>query len=190
MSANIMIDLITQITASLEEEGITYAVTGSVASSIHGEPVTSIDIDIVTNMKLKQATRLADKLAPRMYADANMLRQAVVEHGMVNLYDTVTGFKIDISVLEDTKYHKVLMKRRIRIAHPRENVSFWVVSPEDVILMKLVWRQNSQSQKQWDNALGVARVQGNQLDWKYLHSWAARLGITDDLNRLAGEAGI
>jgi hypothetical protein len=158
MSTNPIIDLIAQVTASLEEEGITYAVTGSVASSIHGEPVTSIDLDIVTNMKPEQATRLANKVAPRIYADANMLRQAAVEHAMVNFYDAVTGFKIDISVLEDTPYHKEVMKRRIHITHPRENISFWVVSPEDVILMKLIWRKDSQSQKQWDNALGVARV--------------------------------
>ena len=56
--------------------------------------------------------------------------------------------------------------------------------------MKLVWRQDSRSEKQWKNALSVARVRGVTLDWKYLFEQARELKIEDDLVKLRDEAGI
>jgi hypothetical protein len=64
------------------------------------------------------------------------------------------------------------------------------VSPEDIVLMKLIWRKHSQSHKQWDNALGVLRVKQHQLDWEYLRKWARVQDVEQDLDQLAKEAGI
>jgi hypothetical protein len=64
------------------------------------------------------------------------------------------------------------------------------VTSEDIILMKLWWRRDSRSAKQWANALAVARIKGHQLDWAYLRKWAQNLGVAEDLNQLAQEAGI
>ena len=64
------------------------------------------------------------------------------------------------------------------------------MTAEDVILMKLLWRKDTQSQKQWDNALGVAKVKGARMDWKYLFGQAGQLGVKEDLVRLRDEAGI
>jgi len=65
-----------------------------------------------------------------------------------------------------------------------------VVTAEDIILMKLLWRRESRSEKQWSNALSVARVKRARLDWKYLWEQARSLGIEDDLVKLRDEAGI
>ena len=64
------------------------------------------------------------------------------------------------------------------------------VTPEDIILMKLLWRRDSTSEKQWRDALSVARVKGARMDWKYLFEQAKRLGIEEDLITLRDEAGI
>lgn len=68
--------------------------------------------------------------------------------------------------------------------------SFFVVTPEDVILMKLLWRRETRSQKQWRDALGVAKVKGACMDWTYLWEQAETLRLEDDLLRLRDEAGI
>jgi hypothetical protein len=65
-----------------------------------------------------------------------------------------------------------------------------VVTAEDIILMKLLWRRESRSEKQWSNALSVARVKRAKLDWKYLLEQARSLGIEDDLVKLRDAAGI
>jgi len=190
MTSNSITSLISEVTKLMENEGITYAITGSIASAIHGEPVTSIDVDIVTNMTPDQAAGFAETISPRFYADKNMLRNAAIEHSFANLYDSQTGFKIDISVLENTPYHTQVLQRREKIPHPSGETNFWVVSPEDIILMKLVWRKDTESQKQWENALSVVRVKGNKLDWAYLRKWAKELEVENDLDRLAKEAGV
>ena len=56
--------------------------------------------------------------------------------------------------------------------------------------MKLLWRKDTQSRKQWENALSVVRVKGVSLDWKYLFEQARTLGLEDDLIKLRDEAGI
>jgi len=50
--------------------------------------------------------------------------------------------------------------------------------------------QDTQSQKQWESALSVARVRNVNLDWKYLFEQARSLGIEEDLIKLRDEAGI
>jgi hypothetical protein len=62
------------------------------------------------------------------------------------------------------------------------------MSAEDIILMKLFWRSDSRSEKQWQNALSVVRTMGVRLDWKYLRHWADRLRLAEDLASLLREA--
>lgn len=183
-------DSINIVTNALQSERVVYAVTGSIASSIHGEPLTSLDVGIVVRMTPEQAAGLAKRLGARFYADVDMLRKAAVENSMANLLDQENGLKFDISVLDDTLYHRQVLQRRVEMPLPGFNRTFWVVTPEDIILMKLIWRRKTQSQKQWDNALGVVRVKGNTLDWAYLRDWAGQLDVERDLDALAREAGI
>lgn len=185
-----MYELIVQVSRALEEAGVTYALTGSVASSIHGEPVFSADADFVVRMDERQARDLARRVPKSLFADSEMLVRAASERGCANLYDPAMGLKADISVLSENPYHAEVLRRARRLVLSEKGVSFWVVSPEDIVLMKLVWRKDSRSQKQWDNALGVVRVQGHQLDWAYLRRWAAELGVVNDLEQLMEEAGV
>ena len=189
MASDALMELIRLVTGALDAEGAAYAVTGSIASSIHGDPVTSLGVDIVTFLSPEQAARVAAGVAPRLYADCDMMRRAAAEHRMANVIDGASGLKVDISVLADSAYHREIMRRRVRIAHPETGNAFWVVSPEDTILMKLIWRKDSRSEKQWRNALSVAKTQGSQLDWTYLRSWARRQGVLEDLESLIREAG-
>ncbi|MCH7793471.1 MAG: hypothetical protein IID31_14475 [Planctomycetes bacterium] len=53
--------------------------------------------------------------------------------------------------------------------------------------MKLLWRKDSRSQKQWENALSVVRVRGARLDWKYLFEQARELDLVEDLTALRDE---
>lgn len=101
-----------------------------------------------------------------------------------------TGLKIDLSFIGKDVFLQETLRRRVRRqigSHPYE---FWFVTPEDVILMKLVWRKDTESQKQWENALSVARVKGAWMDWKYLFEQARALEIEDDLIKLRDESGI
>ena len=185
-----LMDSLRLVVDALEHEGIVYAITGSVASGIHGEPLVSLDVDVVARMTSNQAAGLARRLGPRYYADVEMLRRAADDHSLANLYDQSTGLKFDLSVPAATAYHEQVFARRVRVTDPEDRLAFWVVAAEDVVLMKLVWRKDTRSQKQWENALGVVRVQGHRLDWAYLRRWARELDVECDLDSLSREAGV
>lgn len=118
------------------------------------------------------------------------MRSAARDHHSVNLIDMRTQAKVDLSVLPDTAYFERVLDRRRRMDYRPGGPAFWTVTAEDIVLMKLLWRKDTLSQKQWDNALSVVQVQGARLDWKYLRLWAGKLNLMAELERLCGEAGI
>ncbi len=185
-----LIDMLTVVCDGLERLSIRYAVRGSVASSVHGEPFSSLDADLIVLASAGDAARLSAELSPRFYAPEDMLTEGARSCSFVNVVDNRTSLKVDLSLIGSNSFLKLALERRMRTrigSHPRE---FWFVTLEDVILMKLLWRKDTQSAKQWENALSVARVQGARMDWKYLFEQARALGIEDDLVKLRDEAGI
>jgi len=187
---NALVDTLSTVTESMNGLNIVYAVTGSIASSVHGEPYMSQDVDLIVHATPEQMTRLALSLAPRFYAPADMLSQAARDHVQANVVDNKNGLKADISPIPKTGFLADAMSRRVRTRIGSASPEFWFVTPEDVILMKLDWRRGTQSAKQWDNALGVARIQGVKLDWKYMFDQARSLDLEDDLVKVRDEAGI
>ena len=187
---NALVETLRATTEALEEAGVTYAITGSIASSRHGEPVSSLDVDLIVTCTAEQVVVVARKLGPRFYAPKEMLQKAAKEYGFANLIDNETSFKLDLSFVQATGYLGEVLRRRIRATLGTDSPEFWFVTPEDIILMKLLWRKDTRSSKQWDNALSVARVKGARMDWKYLFKQARILDIDDDLVALRDEAGI
>jgi len=190
MSDEVFSDMLVAVCGPLEATGARYAITGSIASSIHGEPFDSRDVDICMYMTELGARRLHTLLPPRFYRDPDTLAAAARNHAMANLIDAVTGWKIDLCVLSDTPFYQSVLDRRIQMPFGVAGNLLWVVTPEDIILMKLEWRRDSRSVKQWDNALSVVRLQGVRLDFQYLRLWAGRLGLMADLEALFVQGGI
>lgn len=187
---DILIETLKATADALEAERVVYAVTGSIASSVHGEPFMSEDVDLIVQASVDQARSLSGRLTPRFYAPQDMLVQAARELSLTNVVDNRTGLKADLSFIPQTGYLADALARRVRLRIGTAAPGFWFVTPEDVILMKLLWRKDSRSQKQWENALSVARIKGARMDWRYLLEQARQLDIEDDLIRLRDEAGI
>jgi len=176
--------------AALKGAGIHYAITGSIASGIHGEPVQSQDVDFAVRLSEEQARKLDTLLPRRFYRSGERLVAIAKGGGLANLIDTDTGLKVDLSSVPHTPYFDLVFSRARPEPFGRGAPSFITVSPEDIILMKLLWRKDSRSDKQWRDALGVASVKAALLDWKYLFEHASSLHIEDDLIELRNEADI
>lgn len=190
MSDNPIIEVIAAVVQALDAAGIEYAITGSVASGLHGEPVTTQDVDVIVRMNEQEARTFSQALPTRFYRNEESLVDAARNGGFVNVIDMDTVFKVDVSVVPLTPFHRNVFQRRQALEFEPGGRQFDVVSPEDIILMKLAWRKDTQSAKQWENALSVARVQGARMDWKYLFEQAKNLGIEEDLIKIRDEAGI
>jgi hypothetical protein len=183
-------ELLRRAIDALEAAGIPYMLTGSLASSLQGEPRATHDIDLVVAIPAAAAEPLAAAFAPPdYYLDQQPILDAVAHRGMFNLLETGTGDKVDFRVLTDEPFDQMRFARRETqdIAGVRLHVS----RPEDTILMKLRWAQMSGgSQKQFIDALRVYEVQFRRLDLRYLEQWAERLGVVDLWRQLRQEAKV
>lgn len=102
-------------------------------------------------------------------------REAVSRiEGMFNVIHLETGFKIDLIIRKSRPFSRAEFARRLTAemaGRPR-----WFASPEDVILSKLEWSKMGNSERQFLDALNVARVQGRSLDRAYLDHDSHRCG--------------
>ncbi len=187
---NLLMETLVSVIDVLKQEGALYAVTGSVASSVHGEPFVSQDVDLILVALPQTAAAIAKGLPACFYAPEDMLSTAAKELTLANVIDNRTGLKVDLSFVRNDGFFRDVFDRRVETRIGSDGPTVCLVSAEDVILMKLLWRKDTRSSKQWDNALGVVRVKGASLDWAYLTKQATALDLEEDLIRLRDEAEV
>jgi len=181
-------ELLKKTLSLLSENNIDYMVTGSIVSSIQGEPRTTHDIDLVINISHSVIPLLVNTFPPPdYYISESAIDEAIRSKGMFNLLDTVEGGKIDFWILADDDFDQSRFARKYQ-EHVL-GISMKVSAPEDTILMKLRWANLSGgSVKQFNDALRVYEIQFSKLDLHYIESWIQMLGIKELWEKLKREA--
>jgi hypothetical protein len=177
-----------RVVSEMERLGVAYFVGGSVASSVHGRPRTTDDVDIVAAIPGPQVDALVRGLEKEFFVDADMIRDAIRRRASFNMIHLATMLKVDVFVLGNEDFAEEEMRRRRAV--PLRGSTVWFSSPEDIVLEKLDWYRKGEgvSERQWRDVLGVLAVQGARLDVPYLRRWAARRGLLDLLERAMAEA--
>lgn len=177
------IDVALLVTVALDRLGVLHTVGGSIASSIAGEPRSTIDIDIVAALEARHVEPLVEALAPLFYIDADALSRAVAERRSVNVIHHNTQVKVDLFVAGGTPLDALQLSRRREVDLDGRRI--FVHPPEDILLQKLRWFRagGETSDRQWRDVLGIVRVQGARLDRSYLEAQAEILQVSDLLER-------
>jgi len=175
---------------ALEQIGVPYAVGGSLASSVHGIMRSTLDVDIVADMKLEHIQPLIAALSKEFYADDEMIKDAIEQHSSFNLIHYETAFKVDIFIRKLRTFDQMqLERRRPSVIATEPDQSVYVVSPEDIVLAKLEWYRmgGEVSDRQWRDILGVLKTRAGELDLAYLRKWANELKVSDLIERALNE---
>lgn len=172
-----------------DELQIPYTIGGSIASTMAGEPRSTVDVDFVAALSEAAIPELTARLAPAFYVAEDALRRAVRDRSSANLIHHDTSIKIDVFVAGGTPLdaQQIARRRRVDIG----GRTLYVHPPEDILLQKLRWfRQGGEvSDRQWRDILGIIRTQGRRLDREYLSTNAPVLGVGTLLERAFREAG-
>lgn len=172
-------DAVGRLVRRLEALGIPYMVAGSVASSHHGLPRATNDVDIVVDPTPEALETLVAALASDgYYVDARIAREALRARRLFNVIDPQSAFKIDLIVRKERPFSREEFARRQR--RDLGDLVASIATPEDTILAKLEWaRKGGGSERQLGDALGVLRVVGDRIDRPYVERWAEALGVVD-----------
>lgn len=175
----------------LERLGVPYFAAGSVASSVHGEPRSTDDIDLVADLRPDHVAPLLAALTPDYYVHSDAVRDAVARGASFNAIHLATAVKVDVFVVgtDDFDAERVAHRALVRL-WPDPPQELYVDTAEHTVLRKLEWfrRGGETSERQWRDVLGILRAQGRRLDRARLDGWAARLGVSDLLDRAMREA--
>jgi hypothetical protein len=179
--------VVARLARAFDDLAIRYVVGGSLASSLHGVPRATQDVDLVAEIGLPHVEALTNALAGEFYIDAGMIRDAIRSRASFNVVHFATMFKADIFIAQDDAWtHAEMSRARTEeLDTPEGKVTVHFASAEDTLLHKLVWykRGNEVSDRQWGDIVGVLKVQADSLDREYLDRWARLLNVSDLLDR-------
>lgn len=158
----------------LQDAGIAYMLTGSMALAVYATPRMTRDIDLVVQLKISDADTIVHLFEGDFYIDAACVREAVLRSGIFNIIHNESVIKIDLIVRKDDVYRIEEFSRRRQL--DLEGFSLSIVAPEDLVLSKLVWARTSYSELQLRD-VRLMLTSGTPLDREYLEHWATILGV-------------
>lgn len=174
----------------LEASGLSYFITGSVASSAYGEPRYTQDLDLVlalTGSAVRSLLSAFDVALFYVPPEEALLEEAGrVRGGHFNLIHHESGVRADVYLAGDDELHAWAFDRRRRV-QLGEDLSAWLAPPEYVILRKLEYMAEGGGERHLRDIQAMVGVLADSLERRALEGWIQRKGLEEEW-ALVGQA--
>lgn len=182
-------DLLQLVSGELARLGIRHFVTGSMGSMAYGEYRSTIDVDLVADVRLVHIKPLLAAFPqPDFYLSDVAMQEAIAAFSQFNLIHVPTGFKVDFMIPEATTFNASRFAR-VRAVALSPQLSVPVASPEDIILMKLRYFHAGGSDKHLRDIAGMLRILSGSVDRSYIDHWAQSFGVEAEWKLVCDAAG-
>ncbi len=168
-----MFDFLRVLIDFFEKQNIPYMLSGSVAMSLYTQPRFTRDYDFVVNLKNEHNNELLKNFTGDYYINDESVKDAISRKTMFNIIDHKSGYKADFMILKDDPFRQTEFLRQKKMKFLDMMIS--VVSPEDLLLSKIIWIQKIQSGVQMEDIKLLSQVEG--LDWSYINNWIKELKL-------------
>jgi len=194
-------DLVTVMLPALkvfDELGAPCYLGGSVASSLHGMQQLAQDVDLVVDLPEHKLSTLLALLHRHYVLDEDEARQEVRERTSFPAIHLDSLMKIDVILPRPAAFETAMRQLVALYTLDERYPPFQVASTCEMILYKLRRYQRDERSRsdgmrddaQWNDILGMLKVQGPDLDLVLLEKWAATLEIRGTWRRALVDAGL
>lgn len=172
----------------LERLQIPYVIGGSVASSVLGEPRSTLDLDVMIDATEEDVHRLVETLSPDFYVDEEDAVEAVRLLRSFNAIHFGSALKVDFFPAEPLGREQIARRRAIETRPNTAPLYFY--SPEDLIIRKLLWYRagGESSSRQWRDVVSLLKTA--PIDGEVLLSRAKEQHVEELLLRATEDAGL
>jgi len=160
----------------LDEAGVPYMLTGSLASAFYAIPRATQDLDVVIATEVGGVEEIVQGLQnAEWYVDRNAALEAYRTRGQFNAIDPSSGWKVDFIIRKDRAYSRAEFDRREQISLLDLEVS--IASLEDILIAKLEWGRLGDSSLQRRDVLQLLERTWERLDRDYVEKWVVELDL-------------
>ncbi len=171
--------ILEDITKRLDSLRLPFMLTGSLAMNYYAVPRMTRDIDVILLIHPGRIHSFVQALEPEYMIVEDAVASAVANRSMFNAIHMESVVKVDFVCLEDHEFRHEEFSRRKRVRI--DGFETWIVTREDLILSKMVWARDSESETQYADVRNLLKM---DCDGRYLDQWASRLGVGEKLNEL------
>jgi len=168
-----MLDFLTEVVDLFGRAGIQYMLSGSVAFNLYAVPRSTRDIDMVAQITEKDIDTFIFHLHDNYYYSRQAMEDAISRKCMFNAIHLHSGYKLDVIVLSDHPFEINKFNRR-RIIEV-ENRKIHVITPEDLVISKLMWIQQLESEIQKRDIKQLMLKE--DMDINYIKTWCNNLTL-------------
>lgn len=157
-------------------------VTGSIAAILYGKPRLTHDMDVVLIFPLQKIPVFCQHFnTTEFYCPPSETIQEEIkrgDQGHMNIIDNTSGFKIDLYPFKSDSLVQWGLENRKKIEIlPDESI--WLAPPEYVILKKLVYYKEGESEKHLEDIRAILEVSGQTIDQATIKSWISKLKLEE-----------
>ena len=187
------LEVLMEVVAILDREGIPYMVGGSFASSIHGMPRMTQDADLVVDLNSAQLASFVSSVESDYYIDRDAAFEALANRSSFNIIHLESMFKVDLFILRKRAFDQdSFARRRFVTLGDVGAAKVAICAPEEMVVTKLEWYEsgNRVSDRQYRDVLGMIMVQtrAGQFDRVHAEQLARDLGLEELLAQALEDA--
>lgn len=169
MAFDPLLQTLRDVTGFLQDQRLDFALIGGLATTVRGEPRSTMDVDLVVGCDVPRCLELIRRLEESKFRPLFAGVQEVVETAFIlPLVHRQTSVKVDLA-LGLTGFEQNAIRRATQVDF--EGCSVPVVSAEDLVLMKAL----AGRPRDTEDVGKILLRQGDALDWDYVLQTARAL---------------
>lgn len=183
---------------AFDDLGVSSYLAGSIASSLHGMQQLAQDVDLVVDLPVSSIAPLLTLLKPSYALDEDAICEAVLTRTPCSLIHLDTLLKVDVILPRPSAFETAMRPLVAAYTLDEREPPVRVASACEMILFKLQrYRRNARSRSdgmrddsEWNDILGMLKVQGPTLDLVLLERWADALDGAETWRQALVDAGL